>query len=311
VPAAGRPAGRLITRSCRTWPAARPRARSEPRVRRSPPRLARRGTARWPGRGMLCVLQVALPQWFRPRCPPAWSPGRRTGSSRGHRNRRRPFSPPLPAGLPCLSLRWERTAPHRPAGRHLATSSPRTSLRTLPVASQPASRLAPVRSRRPPARHGCSRPRSRRRRGRRPLVRCPTGRAYRRGHRGRPGRSAVLRIRRPAGERAGARIGAGCPAAVVWAWILVWAWMGTAEGRAVARSACRVRAGRLALVGEVVAIPADSGRLLAGLPQSAAGGAAAAGGASRAGQQQAQPGRGDRPGQADDNRGDQDDEPPG
>ena len=45
------------------------------------------------------------------------------------------------------------------------------------------------------------------------------------------------------------------PAAVVWAWILVWAWIGTAEGRAVARSACRVRVGRLALVGEVVAIP--------------------------------------------------------
>ena len=43
------------------------------------------------------------------------------------------------------------------------------------------------------------------------------------------------------------------PVADVWAWILVWAWIGTAGGRAVARGACRVRASRLALAGEVVA----------------------------------------------------------
>ena len=54
-------------------------------------------------------------------------------------------------------------------------------------------------------------------------------------------------------------------------------------------------AGGLALVDEVVAVPADGGRLPAGLPEPAAGGAAAAGGGPRAGQQQAQPGQADHP----------------
>ncbi len=64
---------------------------------------------------------------------------------------------------------------------------------------------------------------------------------------------------------------------------VAWAGTGVAAGRAVAQSACRVGAGGLALVDEVVAIPADSGRLPAGLPEPAAGGAAPAGGAPRAG----------------------------
>jgi hypothetical protein len=49
-----------------------------------------------------------------------------------------------------------------------------------------------------------------------------------------------------------------------------------AAGCAVARGARRVGAGGLALVDQVVAILADSGRLLAGLPEPAARGAATA-----------------------------------
>src|SRR5664280_794084 len=117
-------------------------------------------------------------------------------------------------------------------------------------------------------------------------------------------------------------------------------------GRWPARRARRVSAGGLALVDEVVPSLADSGRLAAGLLESATRRAAAAGGAARAGQEQAQPEQGDGPdhdaveeqravgaghvvaehrepvgermraatvaentGHADDHRGDQDDEP--
>ena len=71
--------------------------------------------------------------------------------------------------------------------------------------------------------------------------------------------------------------------------------MGATAGGAVARRARRVRAGGVALGDQVVAILADRGRLLAGLPEPAAGGAAATRGTARAGQQQAQPDQGNRP----------------
>src|SRR5664280_2005773 len=117
-------------------------------------------------------------------------------------------------------------------------------------------------------------------------------------------------------------------------------------GRWPARRARRVSAGGLALVDEVIASLADSGRLAAGLLESATRRAAAPGGAARAGKEQAQPEQGDGPdhhaveeqravgaghvvaehreavgermraatvaentGHADDHRGDQDDEP--
>ena len=146
---AGRQAHHAVRPDVARGPAARPaRAAGWP----PPPRLPCRGTARWPGGPRTSVLRGALPGWFRPRCPPAWSQGRTTGSPRGHRRGRRPPSRPLrPAGLPWLSPRWERTARDPPAGTHLATSSPGTSLRTLPAASQAASRPAAW-STRPPAR---------------------------------------------------------------------------------------------------------------------------------------------------------------
>jgi hypothetical protein len=58
--------------------------------------------------------------------------------------------------------------------------------------------------------------------------------------------------------------------------------MGVAAGRAVPQRVRRVCAGGLALVDQVVAILADRGRLAAGLPEPASGGAAAAGGPPRA-----------------------------
>jgi hypothetical protein len=112
---------------------------------------------------------------------------------------------------------------------------------------------------------------------------------------------------------------------------------GAVAGRsAVAQGAGGVGAGGVALADEVVAILADRGGLLAGLgglalglPQPAPRRAAAAGGAPHAGQQQPQPEEGHcphsdaiqehraraghvvakNPGHADDDGGDQDDEP--
>lgn len=138
------------------------------------------------------VLRGALAGWCRPRCPPAWSQGRTTGSLRGHRTPGRPFSPLRPARLPCPLLRWERTARDPPSGRHPATSSPGTSRRTLPAASQATSR--PVQ---PPTagdatdalqggalkRFGSVRDLPGHAHGLLPFVNCAAGPAYRRGHR--------------------------------------------------------------------------------------------------------------------------------
>jgi len=77
--------------------------------------------------------------WFRPRCLPAWPPGRRTGSQGGRRTGRRPPSRLRPAAPPGPWPRWERTVRDRPAGRRRAASTAGN-----PLCTRRGTRLAQV-----------------------------------------------------------------------------------------------------------------------------------------------------------------------
>jgi hypothetical protein len=104
-------------------------------------------------RETVCRSPMIDPEWLKITSNEllAWPQERRTGSSRGQRNDRRPPSPLRPAVPPgLLPSRRERTARDPRGGRRRVIPRPGSALRTLPAALQAA--CWPARAPAPPGR---------------------------------------------------------------------------------------------------------------------------------------------------------------